>query len=91
MIQLCILCKDNVVDNVRKTGKLFGKDIMKIPVSENGIEPATHWFCFMVSTEHGFSKIKENRKDLIESGDYIIEVSNDRDFLKKYNLKIIHL
>ena len=85
MRKICILCEDSNVEQVRKNGKsLFGPDTMKIALSSNGSEPVTHWFCFLTSTDEGYDKIMAIKTDLS-----IIEESDEKDFLKKYNLKRI--
>lgn len=85
MKKLCILCDDSNVEQVRKNGKsLMGPDIMKIGLSSNGLEPATHWFCFLTATDDGYKKIMDIKTDLS-----IIEEADEKDFLKKYNLKRI--
>ena len=89
MKNYCILCKDSDVEEIRSTGTIFGKNIMRIPVSERGIKPATHWFCFLTATEEGYNQLITSRKDQIESGKYIIEESDEKSFLEKWNLKRI--
>jgi len=85
MKKLCILCEDSNVEQVRKNGKsLFGPDTMKIELSSNGIEPVTHWFCFLTATDDGYNEIMNIKTDLS-----IIEESDEYVFLKKYNLKRI--
>ena len=56
---------------------------LSIPVSETGKLPATHWFCFVNVSEDGYQK-------LLSIQEYsIIEESGPKEFLEKWNLKII--
>jgi hypothetical protein len=84
MKKLSILCEDSVVEQARERAKSFmGVDVLKIPLSKDGKEPATHWFCFLNTTEEGYAKFMEMQKYTI------IEENGPKDFLKKYKLKII--
>lgn len=56
---------------------------LQIPCSETGELPATHWFCFMNTNDDGFQKIKSVQEHSI------IEESSPKEFLEKWNLKII--
>jgi hypothetical protein len=84
MKKLSILCEDSVVEQARERAKTFmGVDVLKIPLSRDGKEPATHWFCFLNTTEEGYAKFMEMQKYTI------IEERGPKDFLSKYKLKII--
>jgi hypothetical protein len=56
---------------------------LSIPVSETGQLPATHWFCFMNVDEEGYQKL------LAVQEHSIYEESSPKEFLEKWNLKII--
>lgn len=56
---------------------------LKIPLSESGKLPASHWFCFMTVNDEGYNKI------LAAQEHTIIEESSPKEFLEKWNLKII--
>ena len=56
---------------------------LRIPVSETGNLPATHWFCFLNVTEAGYAKLKSVQEHSV------IEESGPKEFLEKWNLKII--
>lgn len=56
---------------------------LKMPCSASGEFPATHWFCFMNVTEDVYTKIKSIQEHSI------IEESSPKEFLEKWNLKII--
>ena len=56
---------------------------LSIPVSETGQLPASHWFCFMNVNEEGYQKL------LAVQEHSIYEESAPKEFLEKWNLKII--
>jgi hypothetical protein len=56
---------------------------LQIPCSATGESPATHWFCFMNVTEEGYTKVKSVQEHSV------IEESSPKEFLEKWNLKII--
>ncbi len=59
------------------------KDHLGIPCSSSGELPATHWFCFMNVDDETYNKIIGNAKYSV------IEQSGPKEFLEKWNLKII--
>lgn len=83
-MRICILCSEEQLSGVKeKARNVFSFDVMKVPVSSSGNMPATHWFCFSNMTEELYSKllsIKENST---------MEESSPKEFLEKWNLKII--
>jgi hypothetical protein len=89
-MRVCILCKDEHVSIVREESrKIFtnsSADVSKhltIPLSETGLAPATHWFCFMNVNEDSYKK-------LISLQNYsIIEESAPKEFIQKWNLKLV--
>ncbi len=84
MKRLSILCENSVVEQARERAKSFmGVDVLKIGLSKSGKEPATHWFCFLNTTEEGYAKFMEMQKYTI------IEESGPKYFLNKHKLKII--
>jgi len=83
-MKVCILCEEQYIDSAREQAKLIVKpNSLKIPVSETGELPATHYFCFMSVNQDGWNKLMSVQKYSI------IEESDKDEFLNKYNLKII--
>lgn len=83
-MRICISCEDVNVESVRNAALTITKfDGLKIPLSETGEEPATHWFCYLNVTPEGYEKI------LARQDKSIIEESSPKEFLNKWNLKII--
>jgi hypothetical protein len=80
-MRLCILCESSYIDDVRSVGKVIGDKILHIPVSETGKLPATHWFCCL--TTNSYQKILDLKNHTI------MEESGPKEFLMKYNLKVI--
>lgn len=81
-MRINILTETSKVDQVRESWS--DKNIMKIPCSETGEEPATHWFCTMAGSEEMMMSIY-NKKTLS-----IMELEiGPKEFLNKWNLKII--
>lgn len=72
---------------IAKAKEFFGLpeqgSYLQIPCSATGESPATHWFCFMNVTEGGYTKVKSVQEHSI------IEESSPKEFLEKWNLKII--
>ena len=58
-------------------------DHLKIPLSETGELPATHWFCFINANEDMYQRI------LASQHNTIIEEAIPSEFLEKHNLKKI--
>lgn len=80
-MRVCILCEESKVEQVRK--KMKRDNILNIPCSENGQLPATHRFCFIATDERGAD-------DLLKSAEITtIEICAPKEFLEKWNLKII--
>lgn len=80
-MRVCILCEEARVDEVRK--KMNREEILNIPCSESGELPATHRFCCM-------SKDEKGAKELLDKAEItIMEISGPKEFLSKWNLKII--
>ena len=101
-MKLCILCEDSKIELARENTKSLiiertKSDIeqklsaqyendpkhLRIACSPTGELPATHWFCFVNSTEDGYKKLLEIQEHSI------IEESGPKEFLLKWNLKII--
>lgn len=81
-MRICILTENSKVEQVREGW--VTKDVLKIPVSSTGQNPATHWFCSMAGEESKMMEIY-NKKNLS-----IMELDiSPREFLNKWNLKII--
>jgi transcriptional/translational regulatory protein YebC/TACO1 len=81
MVNICILCEESKVQQVKD--KLGKDNILKIEVSENGQKPATHYFCSMMVSEEKAQRLFD-KEELT-----IMELSKAKDFLEKWNLKII--
>lgn len=81
MVNICILCEESKVQQVKD--KLDKDNILKIEVSETGQKPATHYFCTMIVSEEKAQRLL-SKQELT-----IMELSNAKDFLEKWNLKII--
>ena len=60
-MRINILTENDKVEQVRKAW--INKNVMKIPCSPTGEEPATHWFCTMAGSEEQMMKIY-NKKNL---------------------------
>lgn len=81
MVNICILCEESKVQQVKD--KLGKDNILKIEVSETGQKPATHLFCSMVVSEEKAQRLL-SKQELTT-----MELSKAKDFLEKWNLKII--
>jgi transcriptional/translational regulatory protein YebC/TACO1 len=81
MVNICILCEESKVQQVKD--KLGKDNILKIEVSETGQTPATHYFCTMIVSEEKAQRLL-NKQELT-----IMELTRSKDFLEKWNLKII--
>lgn len=102
-MRLCILCEDSKVELARENIKTvpnnkpkpvlhpalqayketLTKVHLSIPVSETGELPATHWFCFMNVTQEGYDQLLSIQEHSV------IEEGSPKEFLSKWNLKII--
>lgn len=80
-MRVCILCEESKVELVReKTGK---KNILSIGCSETGELPATHRFCCIATEE-------SRAQELLNSAEITtMEIGSPKEFLEKWNLKII--
>jgi hypothetical protein len=71
------------VDQARE--KMKNKSILTIPCSESGELPATHRFCCIATDQKGVD-------DLLNKAEITtMEISGPKEFLTKWNLKIIIL
>ncbi len=83
-MRLNILCEDSKIEAARERARaLTGNDTLTIPVSKDGLAPATHWFCSLEVNEEGRKKIFELQEHSV------IEEGGLKDFLKKWNLRVI--
>jgi hypothetical protein len=102
-MRLCIICEDKDIEAAREncknifTGKkpdnlnlpsFIDKDSLpkthlSIPLSESGEGLATHWFCFLSCDDSTHQRIFNNK---LYSH---VEESSPKEFLEKWNLKII--
>ena len=81
-MRLNILIENDKVEQVRESWT--NKDVLKIPCSPNGEEPATHWFCSMAGSEEKMKDIYDKKNlSMME-----LEIS-PKEFLNKWGLKII--
>lgn len=84
MKRVCILSTtENVVEAREIAKEITNGDVLKVPASKKGEEPATHWFCCLSTTEEGFEKLLELRKNSI------IEEAGPKEFLSRWKLTII--
>lgn len=81
-MRINILTEDSKVDEVRK--EMGDQNIMRIPVSPTGELPATHWFCTMAGEDSKMNEIYAKKK--LSVMEFNI---GPKEFLKKWNLKII--
>jgi hypothetical protein len=80
-MRVCILCENSKLEEVRKEKR--NDSILKTPVSPNGEEPSTHMFCCMAMSE-------ERAKEMVLGAKLTtMEISGPKEFLEKWNLKII--
>jgi hypothetical protein len=84
-----ILCPDKDIVEARKKAKeipyFSNHQSLTIPLSKEGELPITHWFCtFDVSSE-----LCEEIKAAADLS--TVELGSPREFLNKYNLKMIKL
>ena len=82
-MRICILCEKDKHSQISE--KYKGKDILKIKLSENGQLPLTHYFCSIPVLNQD-----EANKQLQKQEHSIIEISEIKEFLEKWNLKIIY-
>lgn len=103
-MKLCILCEDSKVELARENSKgvltsnensvishpglqtykeTLPKGHLSIPVSETGELPASHWFCFLNVDKVGYDKLLSVQEHSV------IEEGSPKEFLSKWNLKII--
>ena len=80
-MRVCILCEESKVGQVRE--KMKRENILTIPCSESGEFPATHRFCSIATDEAGAQNL------LAQAEITTMELSGPKEFLKKWNLKII--
>jgi len=84
MKRICILSTNENVLEAREIAKAITEfEVLNTPASESGKLPATHWFCFMSTTEEGYAQILELQKNSV------MEESSPKSFLQKWKLKII--
>jgi len=80
-MRVCILCEEAKVEQARE--KMNNKNILTIPCSENGQLPATHRFCCIATDERGAQEL------LSKAEITTMEICGPKEFLTKWNLKII--
>lgn len=81
-MRINILTEDSKVAQVREEMK--SQDILKIPVSPTGEEPATHWYCTMAGSDEKMNAIYAKKNLSIME----LEIG-PKQFLEKWGLKII--
>jgi hypothetical protein len=84
-MRVCILCEDKFVTEARESAKtiLPNHKVLSIPVSPNGILPATHWFCVCNVNEDNYKKLLGLQKNSK------ISVCLPKVFLEEFKLKLI--
>ena len=80
-MRVCILCEESRVEEARK--KMKRDNILTIPCSESGENPATHRFCCVATDERGANEL------LSQAELTTMEICGPKEFLNKWNLKII--
>ncbi len=80
-MRVCILCEESKVSQARE--KMKRENILTIPCSESGELPATHRFCCIATDEKGAQEL------LSKAEIATMEISGPKEFLTKWNLKII--
>lgn len=80
-MRVCILCLEERVTEARE--KMNRQNILTIPCSETGELPATHRFCCVATDEKGAQEL------LSQAQITTMEISGPKEFLTKWNLKII--
>ena len=81
-MRINILTEDSKVAQVREEMK--NQDILEIPVSPTGEEPATHWYCTMAGSDEKMNAIYAKKNLSIME----LEIG-PKQFLEKWGLKII--
>ena len=80
-MRICILCDASNIEVARQ--KEGNDNILKIELSPTGEKPATHYFCTMVVDQKKADKLMAKKEFTI------MEIAEPKDFLEKYDLKII--
>lgn len=80
-MRVCILCEEEKVSQVRE--KMKNNGILTISCSESGNLPSTHKFCCIAMSEDRAVKMLESAELTT------MEISGPKEFLEKWNLKII--
>ena len=80
-MRVCILCEETKVVQARE--KMKRDNILTIPCSETGELPATHRFCCIATDERGAQELFSKAEITT------MEISGPKEFLTKWNLKII--
>ncbi len=80
-MRVCILCEESKVEQVRE--KMKKDNILTILCSETGKLPSTHRFCCIATDERGSQEL------LSKAEITTMEISGPKEFLTKWNLKII--
>jgi hypothetical protein len=81
-MRICILCEASRIEEARQ--KEGNNKILTIELSQSGEKPATHYFCTMVVDQKKADKLMAKREFTT------MEISEPKDFLEKYNLKMIN-
>jgi len=80
-MRVCILCEEEKVSQVRKEEN--NENLLTIPCSTTGELPATHRFCCLAMPEDRAIEMVKRAKLTT------MEISRPKEFLEKWNLKII--
>jgi hypothetical protein len=82
-MRVCVLCEEEKASQIRKDRK--NENMLKIACSATGELPATHRFCCMATSEERANEILKNS----EANYVAVESIGPKEFLEKWNLKII--
>ena len=84
MKSICILCENSKLTEANALAKtITGSEILKIPLSQKGKVPATHWFTYLKTTDEGFEEL------LALQSLCTVEESNLKEFLKKQKIEVV--
>lgn len=84
MKRVCILSTDANVAEAREIAKaITNSEVLKVPVSKKGENPATHWFCCLSTDDAGYQRLLELQKNST------IEACGPKEFLSKWGLTVI--
>ena len=84
MKSICILCENSKLTEANALAKtITGSEVLKIPLSQKGKVPATHWFTDLNSCALSIEEL------LALQSLCTVEESNLKEFLKKQKLEVV--